>query len=150
MLGAEPHVLLHKAEAQVRSRLTELMESTGLKVALDALVGDLSVGDRQRLEILKALYRGAKMLILDEPTAVLTPQETEQLFGVLTLLREQGTTILLITHKLKEVMRLCDRVTVMRGGRVVAGSGDRRGHDRRPGRGHGRTQGAHGPRRRQR
>jgi len=119
MLGAEPHVLLHKAEALVRSRLTELMESTGLKVALDALVGDLSVGDRQRLEILKALYRGAKVLILDEPTAVLTPQETEQLFGVLTLLREQGTTILLITHKLKEVMRLCDHVTVMRGGRVV-------------------------------
>jgi len=119
MLGAEPHVLLHKAEALVRTRLTELMVSTGLKVALDALVGDLSVGDRQRLEILKALYRGARILILDEPTAVLTPQETEQLFGVLGLLREQGTTILLITHKLKEVMRLCDRVTVMRGGRVV-------------------------------
>jgi len=120
MLGAEPHVLLHKAEALVRSRLTELMASTGLKVALDALVGDLSVGDRQRLEILKALYRGARILILDEPTAVLTPQETEQLFGVLALLREQGTTILLITHKLKEVMRLCDSVTVMRAGRVVA------------------------------
>ncbi len=119
MLGAEPHVLLHKAESVVRSRLTALMQSTGLKVALDALVGDLSVGDRQRLEILKALYRGAKILILDEPTAVLTPQETEQLFGVLALLREQGTTILLITHKLKEVMRLCDRVTVMRAGRVV-------------------------------
>ncbi len=119
MLGAEPHVLLHKAETQVRARLLELMASTGLKVALDALVGDLSVGDRQRLEILKALYRGARVLILDEPTAVLTPQETEQLFGVLALLREQGTTILLITHKLKEVMRLCDRVTVMRAGRVV-------------------------------
>ncbi|MEO7939632.1 MAG: ABC transporter ATP-binding protein [Burkholderiaceae bacterium] len=119
MLGAEPHVLLHKAEAIVRRRLGELMASTGLKVALDAVVGDLSVGDRQRLEILKALYRGAKILILDEPTAVLTPQETEQLFGVLALLREQGTTILLITHKLKEVMRLCDRVTVMRAGRVV-------------------------------
>ncbi len=119
MLGAEPHVLLHKAEGIVRSRLIALMASTGLKVELDALVGDLSVGDRQRLEILKALYRGAKILILDEPTAVLTPQETEQLFGVLALLREQGTTILLITHKLKEVMRLCDRVTVMRAGRVV-------------------------------
>ncbi len=120
MLGAEPHVLLHQAEALVRTRLNALMASTGLKVALDALVGDLSVGDRQRLEILKALYRGARILILDEPTAVLTPQETEQLFGVLALLREQGTTILLITHKLKEVMRLCDRVTVMRAGRVVA------------------------------
>ncbi|MCY7305255.1 MAG: ABC transporter ATP-binding protein [Rhodoferax sp.] len=119
MLGAEPHVLLHKAEAQVRSKLAGLMESTGLRVDLDALVADLSVGDRQRLEILKTLYRGARILILDEPTAVLTPQETEQLFGVLALLRDNGTTILLITHKLKEVMRLCDFVTVMRGGRVV-------------------------------
>jgi len=119
MLGAEPHALLHRAEAQVRPRLQALMQATGLHVALDTNVGDLPVGDRQRLEILKALYRGAKILILDEPTAVLTPQETEQLFGVLSRLREQGTTILLITHKLKEVMRLCDRVTVMRGGRVV-------------------------------
>jgi general nucleoside transport system ATP-binding protein len=119
MLGAEPHVLLHKAEAQVRSKLAALMQSTGLHVDLDALVADLPVGDRQRLEILKTLYRGARILILDEPTAVLTPQETEQLFGVLALLRSQGTTILLITHKLKEVMRLCDFVTVMRAGRVV-------------------------------
>ena len=119
MLGAEPNALLHKAEATVRPRLAGLMKSTGLQVDLDSLVADLPVGDRQRLEILKALYRGAKILILDEPTAVLTPQETEQLFGVLSLLREQGTTILLITHKLKEVMRLCDRVTVMRGARVV-------------------------------
>jgi simple sugar transport system ATP-binding protein len=119
MLGAEPHVLLRRADALVRARLDELMASTGLHVKLDALVGDLSVGDRQRLEILKALYRGARILILDEPTAVLTPQETEQLFAVLARLREQGTTIVLITHKLKEVMRLCDHVTVMRGGRVV-------------------------------
>jgi simple sugar transport system ATP-binding protein len=119
MLGAEPHWLLRKADAQVRAKLTALMDSTGLHVNLDALVADLPVGDRQRLEILKTLYRGAKVLILDEPTAVLTPQETEQLFGVLRVLREQGTTIILITHKLKEVMRLCDHVTVMRSGRVV-------------------------------
>ena len=119
MLGAEPHWLLKRADAQVRSQLTTLMQSTGLHVALDTLVADLPVGDRQRLEILKALYRGAKILILDEPTAVLTPQETEQLFDVLRVLRTQGTTILLITHKLKEVMRLCDQVTVMRAGRVV-------------------------------
>ncbi len=121
MLGAEPHVLLHKAEAMVRRKLGELMQSTGLQVDLDATVENLSVGDRQRLEILKALYRGARILILDEPTAVLTPQETEQLFDVLARLRAQGTTILLITHKLKEVMRLCDYVTVMRAGRVVHG-----------------------------
>ena len=119
MLGAEPHWLLQRADAQVRSKLNALMQSTGMKVALDVQVVDLQVGDRQRLEILKALYRGAKILILDEPTAVLTPQETEQLFDVLRVLRQQGTTILLITHKLKEVMRLCDQVTVMRAGRVV-------------------------------
>jgi general nucleoside transport system ATP-binding protein len=119
MLGAEPHWLLQKAAAQVRGKLEALMRSTGLKVKLDALVADLAVGDRQRLEILKTLYRGAKVLILDEPTAVLTPQETDQLFEVLKLLRSQGTTILLITHKLREVMRLCDTVTVMRAGRVV-------------------------------
>ena len=119
MLGAEPHWLLHKAEATVRAQLDALMKATGLQVRLDAVVGDLPVGDRQRLEIVKALYRGAKVLILDEPTAVLTPQETEHLFKVLRVLRSQGTTILLITHKLKEVMGLCDQVTVMRGGRVV-------------------------------
>jgi ABC-type uncharacterized transport system ATPase subunit len=119
MLGAEPHWLLQRADGQTRGKLEALMEATGLHVKLDALVADLPVGDRQRLEILKALYRGAKVLILDEPTAVLTPQETEHLFTVLRGLRENGTTILLITHKLKEVMRLCDEVTVMRAGRVV-------------------------------
>lgn len=119
MLGAEPHWLLQKADTKVRARLTELMQSTGLQIPLDALVADLPVGDRQRLEILKALYRGARILILDEPTAVLTPQETTQLFGVLRRLREQGTTLILITHKLKEVMALCDVVTVMRAGQVV-------------------------------
>ena len=120
MLGAEPHALLSKASEMVRVRLDELMASTGLKIALDVPVGELPVGDQQRLEILKTLYRGARILILDEPTAVLTPQEAAQLFGVLRLLRSQGTTIILITHKLKEVMQLCDDVTVMRAGRVVA------------------------------
>lgn len=119
MLGAEPHWLLSRADAQVRRQLETLMQETGLHVRLDSLVADLAVGDRQRLEILKALYRGAKVLILDEPTAVLTPQETEHLFKVLRSLRARGTTILLITHKLKEVMALCDQVTVMRSGRVV-------------------------------
>jgi ABC-type uncharacterized transport system ATPase subunit len=119
MLGAEPHWLLRRADELVRVKLDALMEATGLHIKLDSQVADLPVGDRQRLEILKALYRGARVLILDEPTAVLTPQETIQLFTVLRRLREQGTTLILITHKLKEVMALCDVVTVMRAGRVV-------------------------------
>jgi simple sugar transport system ATP-binding protein len=119
MLGAESSALLYRAEAPARQKLQGLMDSTGLHVKLDALVEDLPVGDRQRLEILKALFRGARVLILDEPTAVLIPQEIEQLFGVLERLREQGTTVIIITHKLKEVMRLCDGVTVMRAGEVV-------------------------------
>ena len=119
MLGAEPHWQLATARSQVRRRLEPLMAESGLKVNLDAPVEDLPVGERQRLEILKTLYRGAHILILDEPTAVLTPAETEALFHTLRGLRERGTTILLITHKLKEIMALCDNVTVMRGGAVV-------------------------------
>jgi general nucleoside transport system ATP-binding protein len=119
MLGAEPGWRLLAARAQVRAQLVALMASTGLVVDLDALVQDLPVGQRQRLEILKALYRGARILILDEPTAVLTPSETLQLFDTLRGLRAKGTTVLLITHKLKEIMALCDAVTVMRAGQVV-------------------------------
>jgi general nucleoside transport system ATP-binding protein len=119
MLGAEPGWSLPAARAEVRGKLDTLMRDTGLVVNLDAEVHELPVGERQRLEILKALYRGARILILDEPTAVLTPAETEQLFATLRGLRARGTTVLLITHKLKEIMALCDAVTVMRGGQVV-------------------------------
>ena len=119
LLGVETSLLLQTAQRDARTKLQALMQDTGLTVNLDTLVEDLSVGDRQRLEILKALHRGARILILDEPTAVLTAQETEQLFAVLRRVRESGKTILIITHKLKEVLALCDEVTVMRSGRVV-------------------------------
>ncbi len=119
VLGVETSLLLSVAQQDARSKLQKLMQDTGLMVNLDTLVEDLAVGDRQRLEILKALHRGARILILDEPTAVLTAQETEQLFAVLRRLREGGKTIIIITHKLKEVLALCDQVTVMRAGRVV-------------------------------
>ena len=119
MLGAEPDWRLGPARTQVRQALQALMQDTGLQVRLDLPVEDLPVGERQRLEILKALYRGARILILDEPTAVLTPAETQALFDTLRALRTRGTTILLITHKLKEIMALCDAVTVMRQGAVV-------------------------------
>ncbi len=119
MLGAEPHWHLKRARQMVRDKLLPLMRESGLQVRLDALVSELPVGERQRLEILKTLYRGARILILDEPTAVLTPAETLALFDTLRGLRARGTTVLLITHKLKEIMALCDAVTVMRAGAVV-------------------------------
>ncbi len=119
MLGAEPDWRLTRARAHVRQGLQALMHETGLQVRLDLPVEDLPVGERQRLEILKALYRGARILILDEPTAVLTPAETAALFETLRGLLARGTTVLLITHKLKEIMALCDSVTVMRQGAVV-------------------------------
>ncbi len=119
LLGVEPYFDLRRSQQEAREKLLALMQDTGLQVPLDTLVEDLSVGDRQRLEILKALHRGARILILDEPTAVLTAQETDALFAVLRRLREQGKTIILITHKLREVLALCDQVTVMRAGQVV-------------------------------
>src|SRR5262249_15268964 len=91
-----------------------------LEVDPDARVADLGVGHRQRVEILKALYRGAELLILDEPTAVLAPQEADELFRILASLRGEGKTVLLITHKLREIREATDVVTVMRQGEVVA------------------------------
>jgi len=119
LLGAEPHWRLQRSRAIVLEQLKVLIQQTGLEVDLMRPVGELTVGARQRLEILKALLRGASVLILDEPTAVLTPSEAEQLFVTLRQLRARGTTILVITHKLKEVMALCDAVTVLRAGQVV-------------------------------
>jgi ABC-type uncharacterized transport system ATPase subunit len=120
VLGAEGGLLLRRGEARARAALQRLGQDYGLVVDPDARVEDLPVGARQRVEILKALYRGAEVLILDEPTGVLTPQEADDLFRVLRSLRGQGKAIILITHKLREVMAVTDRVSVMRGGRMVA------------------------------
>jgi ABC-type uncharacterized transport system ATPase subunit len=120
VLGVEGGWRLAPALDQARMRLTELTRLYGLALDLDAIVGDLPVGLRQRVEILKALYRGAEILILDEPTGVLTPAEADQLFRILRTLQAEGKTIVLITHKLREIMAVTDRVTVMRGGQVVA------------------------------
>lgn len=97
----------------------ELSEKYGLRVDLNATVNDISVGMQQRVEILKALYRGADILILDEPTAVLTPQEITEMTGIIQELSEQGRTIIIITHKLKEIKMLADRVTVIRRGKKI-------------------------------
>ena len=120
ILGAEGGALLAKGVETARRELERLEREYGLEVEVDAVVGELAVGLQQRVEILKALFRGAKILILDEPTGVLTPQETEQLFRILSALRSQGVTVILITHKLREIMAITDTVSVMRGGEMVA------------------------------
>jgi simple sugar transport system ATP-binding protein len=119
VLGAEQGPLLARGLAEARAALAALGRDYGLAVDPDALVRDLPVGLQQRVEILKALHRGARVLILDEPTGVLTPQEADQLFQMLRALRDQGRTVILITHKLREIMAVTDRVTVMRAGAVV-------------------------------
>jgi simple sugar transport system ATP-binding protein len=101
------------------ARVKEISDRYGLQVPVDAVVEDLPVGVQQRVEIVKALYRQADVLILDEPTAVLTPQETDELFEVMRSLKESGKSIVFITHKLKEVLAIADRITVMNRGRVV-------------------------------
>lgn len=120
MLGAEGGALLAKGERAIRARLAELARDYGLAVDPDARVGDLPVGLQQRVEILKALVRGANVLIFDEPTAVLTPLEADRLFDMLRVLRGEGKTILLITHKLREILAATDRVSVMRAGAMAA------------------------------
>lgn len=119
ILGAEvtrgPSLDLRKASRQI----SELSQSYGLEVDPDVVVEDIPVGIQQRVEIVKALYREAKILVLDEPTAVLTPQEADDLFVVMRRLTEQGVSIVFITHKLREVMEVADRITVMRRGEVV-------------------------------
>jgi simple sugar transport system ATP-binding protein len=119
ILGAEPAWLGRLDRVSAKSRLQALAARYGLPVEWERAVEELSVGIQQRVEILKLLYRDASILILDEPTAVLTPQETNDLFRNLAKLRDEGKTILLITHKLKEVMAFTDRVTVFRTGEVV-------------------------------
>ncbi|HHY95171.1 MAG TPA: ABC transporter ATP-binding protein, partial [Firmicutes bacterium] len=103
-----------------REKVKALGRDHGLFVDPDAPVWQLSVGEQQRVEIIKALFRGVQILVMDEPTAVLTPQETEQLFAILRSLRTEGKTIIFISHKLEEVMAVSDRVTVLRAGKVVA------------------------------
>ncbi|HMP41787.1 MAG TPA: ABC transporter ATP-binding protein [Roseiflexaceae bacterium] len=119
MLGTEITSGLLLDEKQANRRVRELSEQYGLTVPPDALVQNLPVGVQQRAEIIKALYRGAEILILDEPTAVLTPQEADDLFEVIKVLRAQGKSIIFISHKLKEVLAIADRISVLRRGRMV-------------------------------
>ncbi len=120
MLGIEPtRNGLFLDEAKVSKHIREISKQYGLEVDPESYVKDLSVGIQQRVEIIKVLYREADILILDEPTAVLTPQEVEGLFKILQTLIDKGKSIIFITHKLKEVMAAADRITVLRAGRTV-------------------------------
>ncbi|WP_435141173.1 ABC transporter ATP-binding protein [Pseudopelagicola sp. nBUS_19] len=120
ILGAEDGRLLKPSLAKARKELSHLAKEYELNVDPDALIENLSVGHQQRVEILKALYRQADILILDEPTGVLTPAEAAQLFRILDRLRAEGKTIILITHKLREIMDITDTVSVMRQGEMTA------------------------------
>lgn len=120
ILGAEGEALLKKSIAKARAELQRLEDEYGLEVDPDAIIEELPVGLQQRVEILKALYRGADILILDEPTGVLTPPEADHLFRILKILKDEGKTIVLITHKLREIMAVTDNVSVMRQGTIVA------------------------------
>ena len=120
ILGVEGGALLAAGLARARTELAQLARDYALEVPLDETVADLPVGLQQRIEILKALYRRADILVLDEPTAVLTPQEADALFAMLRRLRDEGKSVILVTHKLREIMAVTDRVTVMRQGAVVA------------------------------
>ena len=119
VLGFEGEVVFGKNLEKAKIDLKNLCETYNLNVDLDSVISDLSVGFRQRVEILKSLYRGAEVFILDEPTGVLTPQEVDELFKILRSLKEEGKTIVLITHKLNEIMDLTSEVSVMRQGEVV-------------------------------
>ncbi|MFN2453589.1 MAG: ABC transporter ATP-binding protein [Pyrinomonadaceae bacterium] len=119
VLGAEPGSAASLDLGQAATRIRALSAEFGLSIDPSAVIENLSVGQQQRVELLKALYRDARLLILDEPTAVLTPQEVEEFFVILRAMRESGKTIIIITHKLEEVLAVSDGVTVMRDGRVV-------------------------------
>ena len=119
VLGSEPSRVGVLDMQKAKQSVKELMEKSGLSVDVELLVEDLPTGFKQRVEILKALYRGAKVLILDEPTAVLTPLESEELFKSVKRLAGSGATVIFITHKLKEVLAITNRITVMRRGKLV-------------------------------
>ena len=119
VLGSEPTKGIRLDRAEARRRIREISDSYALGLDPDSLVEDLGVGDRQRVEIAKVLYRGARTLILDEPTAVLVPQEVDELFGNLAELKREGLTVIFISHKLDEVRKVADSITVIRRGTTV-------------------------------
>src|SRR3546814_10004799 len=133
VLGAEPRKGLRLDRDAARTRIREIGEAYGMAVDPDRMVEELGVGDRQRVEILKVLYRGARVLILDEPTAVLVTSEVDQLFENLGELKREGVTIIFISHKLDEVLKVADDVTVIRAGTTVNTADPKKSEERRVG-----------------
>lgn len=127
ILGAEDTKLGFLQKKKARQKVSELSDRYGLRVDLDAKVEDITVGMQQRVEILKMLYRDNEILIFDEPTAVLTPQEIDELMQIMKNLTAEGKSILFISHKLNEIMAVSDRVTVLRKGKYV-GTVRNKGH----------------------
>ena len=119
ILGVEPNKMGFLQKAEARKKVMALSEKYGLRVDPDALVSDISVGMQQRVEILKMLYRDNEILIFDEPTAVLTPQEIDELMEIMRGFKKEGKSILFITHKLNEIMAVADRCTVLRKGKYM-------------------------------
>ena len=119
ILGVEPNKLGFLQKKEARKKVVELSERYGLMVDPDALVEDITVGMQQRTEILKMLYRENEILIFDEPTAVLTPQEIHELMQIMKNLAAEGKSILFITHKLNEIMEVSDRCSVLRKGKYI-------------------------------
>ncbi|MCB0075343.1 MAG: ATP-binding cassette domain-containing protein, partial [Caldilineaceae bacterium] len=130
MLGSEPLTRLKSARGEAKRKLMAIADRFGLPVKPEAKISSLSVGERQRVEILKALYRDARVLILDEPTAVLARPEAQRLFETLRDMTKEGLSLIFISHKLHEVMAASDRVAVLRGGKMVA---ERRTRETTPG-----------------
>ena len=119
ILGIDRPSLKNLGLKKYKKAIEEVMSNYSLDIDLNMYVEDLSVGEKQRVEIIKVLFRGAKILILDEPTAVLVPQEVDELFNNLKNLRENGVTIIFISHKLDEVLEIADQISVMRSGQLI-------------------------------
>ena len=119
LLGSESLFAWRRSMHQAREKINNIMQRTGLSAPLDTIVGQLSVGERQRVEILKALYRDARILVLDEPTAVLTPQEADTLFANIEIMAKDGLSVIFISHKLREVLAFSHRIAVLRHGKKV-------------------------------
>ena len=119
VVGQEPNSGIMFDRKKACEKVNTLAEKYGFSVRAEDLIRNISVGQKQKVEILKILYRDSKLIILDEPTAVLTPQETDELFEQLKLLKKNGYTLIFISHKIDEVLRLCDRLTVLRSGHHI-------------------------------